>query len=523
MGKTFNTTGVCFPEQHYMVDLQGKLSQIVPMVDEGKYFCINRARQYGKSTILKGLSDVLKERYIVFSLSFQRMSTAKFRDEDTFCRAFADRMKRAALLTKPEGLCMDSMQKLSDRASEYGRQMDLTDMFDDISDLCAASDRPAVLIIDEVDSACNNQIFLDFLGQLRGLYLNRTVEATFHSVILAGVYDIKNLKQKIRADEDHRYNSPWNVAADFDVDMRFSKEEIAGMLCEYERDHQTGMDIDLISGLLFDYTDGYPFIVSGLCRFMDEQNKETRGWTSDRFLDAVRIFLREPNTLFDDMVKKLGDVPELKEMISRILFRGMKYSFEINHPVINLGVMFGFLKDFHHTVAVANRIFEMKLYNLLLSEDNWAETEPDTAGQNSQFILHGMLQMDIVLRKFYEYFQEICRSASEKFIEDEGRRIFLMYLRPIINGTGNYYVEAQTRDRTRTDVIVDFRGQRFIIEMKLWRGKSYHERGEKQLSEYLDFYGQDRGYLISFDFNKHKKSGIRDVRYGDKWIMEVTV
>ena len=98
-----------------------------------------------------------------------------------------------------------------------------------------------------------------------------------------------------------------------------------------------------------------------------------------------------------------------------------------------------------------------------------------------------------------------------------------MYLRPIINGTGNYYVEAQTRDRTRTDVIVDFRGQRFIIEMKLWRGKSYHERGEKQLSEYLDFYGQDRGYLISFDFNKHKKSGIRDVRYGDKWIMEVTV
>ena len=68
-----------------------------------------------------------------------------------------------------------------------------------------------MLMIDEVDSASNNQVFIDFLAQLRVYYLNRESRPIFHSVILAGVYDIKNLKLKIRPDEEHQYNSPWNI------------------------------------------------------------------------------------------------------------------------------------------------------------------------------------------------------------------------------------------------------------------------------------------------------------------------
>ena len=65
--------------------------------------------------------------------------------------------------------------------------------------------------IDEVDSASNNQVFIEFLAQLRSYYLKRDKTPIFHSVILAGVYDIKNLKLKLRPDSEHQYNSPWNV------------------------------------------------------------------------------------------------------------------------------------------------------------------------------------------------------------------------------------------------------------------------------------------------------------------------
>lgn len=64
--------------------------------------------------------------------------------------------------------------------------------------MCRQSFRPVVLMVNEVDSASNNQVFIDFLAQLRGYYLARNVSPIFHSVILAGVYDIKNLKLELR-------------------------------------------------------------------------------------------------------------------------------------------------------------------------------------------------------------------------------------------------------------------------------------------------------------------------------------
>ena len=45
--KKFNTTAVCIPEKHYMVDLSERVNEIKKLVDDGKYFTINRARQYG--------------------------------------------------------------------------------------------------------------------------------------------------------------------------------------------------------------------------------------------------------------------------------------------------------------------------------------------------------------------------------------------------------------------------------------------------------------------------------------------
>lgn len=75
---------------------------------------------------------------------------------------------------------------------------------------------------------------------------------------------------KFRPEEQHRYNSPWNIAADFDVDMSFSPEDISGMLSEYEKDKSTGMNISAVAKLIFDYTSGYPFLVSRICKLIDE-------------------------------------------------------------------------------------------------------------------------------------------------------------------------------------------------------------------------------------------------------------
>lgn len=77
MQKTFNVTGVCVPTKHYMVDISRQLCQIQELVKQGAYFTINRARQYGKTTTLYALAKLLSDDYLVVSLDFQALDTAK--------------------------------------------------------------------------------------------------------------------------------------------------------------------------------------------------------------------------------------------------------------------------------------------------------------------------------------------------------------------------------------------------------------------------------------------------------------
>ena len=184
-------------------------------------------------------------------------------------------------------------------------------------------------MVDEVDSASNNQVFVDFLAQLRSHYLERKNKPVFYSVILAGVYDIKNLKLKIRPEKEHKYNSPWNIAARFNVDMSFSVSQISQMLEEYEEDNETGMNISAVSECIYEYTSGYPYLVSAICKLLDEEIPGNNGfedmrkaWTKEGVAEAVKILLKEHTPLFDSMVKQLDAFKDLRNMIEEILYQG---------------------------------------------------------------------------------------------------------------------------------------------------------------------------------------------------------
>ncbi len=472
--KTFNTAGRCIPSKHYMVNIDEKLTQIRIMVDQGSYFVINRARQYGKTTTLGCLADVLKEEYVVISLDFQKLSNAEFADERRFCISFATLFLKAVKnkklkITELNASAVDALQDSVDNKTLET----LGQMFRFLSELCETSAKPIVLTIDEVDSASNNQVFLDFLAQLRGYYLDREQTATFHSVILAGVYDIKNLKLKIRSEEEHRFNSPWNIAESFDVDMSFSIQGIAGMLSDYEKDHHTGMNISEIAEYIYDYTSGYPFLVSHICKTVDsmpapDKNPGFDAWSARGIAGAVGVILKERSTLFDSLHRQIDEHAELRDMLKNILFQGKRYSYNLYNEAINLGSMFGYMKEQDGSVAVSNRIFEMWLYNLFLSEDELRDSTYDEAQRfHNQFIRGNRLDMDLVLQKFVSHFTDVYGQNDEEFLEKHGRKLFLLYLKPVINGTGHYYIEAETRDQDRTDVVVDYLGQQFIIEMKI--------------------------------------------------------
>ena len=382
MPKVFNTTAVCIPEEHYMVDISGRLKEIKSLVDAGKYFTINRARQYGKTTTLRGLYRYLQKEYYVVLLDFQTFDNDKFENGNVFSAAFINSFLRSLKRNTLSPELEDAIKNILHSTDYTDKYFSLKELFEQLSDLCAAAEKKIVLMIDEVDSASNNQVFLDFLAQLRAQYIERDIQPTFRAVILAGVYDVKNLRRKIRPDEVHKYNSPWNIAADFKVDMSFSREEIAGMLDEYEKDYHTGMDVELLAGLIREYTSGYPFLVSRICQLQDEEisvkkeyGSKKSAWTKKGFLEAVRILLSEKNMLFESLREKLESYPELNSMLYSLLFTGKAIVYNYYETSINIATMFGFVKNENGVLAVSNRIFETWLYNLYLSS---AEMQKNT-------------------------------------------------------------------------------------------------------------------------------------------------
>ncbi len=541
--KSFNTTAVCIPSKHYMVDLSERVNEIKKLVDDGRYFTINRARQYGKTTTLTALTGVLVDSYVVISTSFEGISDAGFEDEASFvkefCRLLRREYRRGSRIPQTVSDNIDRLFRNADRRTKLG---DLFDIFLEWSD---ESPAPLVLIIDEVDSATNNQVFLDFLSQLRDNYINRDSKgiSTFQSVILAGVTDVKHLKSRIRSEEDSKENrsspdghptskmwdKPWNIATDFTIDMSLSETGIKGMLNEYESDHHTGMDTAAIAKIIRDYTNGYPFLVSRICQLLDERVSKTmslsKAWTNNGIDEAVKLLLAESNTLFQSLSKNLNNYPELKAAIRSILMEGTRLTWNPDQKDIVQMQMYGLIRNDNNSVRIANRIFETMLYNLFLSDEelksNVFSREGDLA--RNQFVTDGKLNMRLIMERFIETYTEVCGPLVERFKEKDGREQFLLYLKPIINGTGNYYIEAQTRDQTRTDVIVDYLGQQYIIELKIWRGERYNEAGEKQISEYLDYWNLNTGYMLSFNFNKNKEQGVKRVQIGEKVLFEGTV
>lgn len=192
--------------------------------------------------------------------------------------------------------------RISDLLKEELRRMqsdnsaDLEDLSDFISQLCGQSDKQVVIMIDEVDQAGNQKIFLSFLGMLRRKFLTRKTEP----------------------------------------------------------------------------------MVSRLCQILDEQILGKEGF------------------------------PELRQAVYAILFKGEKISFSAYNHVFNLGVMFGFIKEENDNIVISNRIFEMQLYNLFISEELLDSVMYKSAARDKDrnlFIRDGRLDMEPVLVRFTETFK----------------------------------------------------------------------------------------------------------------------
>jgi len=273
------------------------------------------------------------------------------------------------------------------------------------------------------------------------------------------------------------------------------------------------MNIGEIASEIRFYTGGYPYLVSRICLLIE--TKLDRNWTTEGIQEALKIMLEENTTLFDDLFKKIEENQGLSELLFDLTVGKIKYQYNAHDPTIKFGLMFCFVAKEESRLVVHNKIFEIAITNYFVSKitRKWRENNIIQTAVNG-IIKNGYFNMELCLNMFKRHYSEIYTDQDLKFLERNGKLIFLTYIMPFINGNGFYHFEPQTRDYGKIDLVIDYLKQQFILELKIWYGDSRHEEAYDQLVSYLKSKNKDEGYLLTFDFRKKGDKKFSE----NKWI-----
>ncbi len=522
MEREFNITGSCNPQIHYMADISSKVDEIYQMVKKGKYFTINRPHQYGKTTIQSFLAKKINasDDAIALKISFEAIDYEIYQSKTRFIDAFLNRLS--------EGFEIIAYNEIAEYTSGHVKLIDSFDMLSSfIGKLVKKANKKIILIIDEVDRSSNNQLFLDFLAMLRSRFLMRNENLsypTFHSVVLSGIHDVKTLKYRIDPKATLKYNSPWNIAVDFTIDLSLNTREIKSMLDDYCLEKNSQFDTDKIAERLHYYTSGHPFLVSYLCKITDEElivNRNNKTWQTGDVDEAFKMILERQNTNFESLIKNLENKPDLYKLVFDIIINGNVITFNQHNPIIEFGVTYGVIRRENNRIKVHNRIYEQLLYDYMVSKTETSITFPSYEGT---YVKDNILDVRHLLLGFQTFMQENHSGKNKGFLEKQGTLLFLAFTKPVINGKGFDFKEVQVSEERRLDVVLTFLDQKYIIELKIWRGEEAHQNGLNQLSDYLDRQNLKTGYLLIYDFRINEKEyKHQQIKHKDKDIFAVWV
>jgi hypothetical protein len=217
------------------------------------------------------------------------------------------------------------------------------------------------------------------------------------------------------------------------------------------------------------------------------------------------------DTHLDSLIDKLMDA-RIRPIVDAII-SGADVAFDNFNDNLQYALDLGIIKRSGNGIMIANEIYKEiipRVLNLSFMANMEAKVSPQW------FIKpNGHLDMDALLREFQDFYREHSESWLDKFsFHESGKQLLLMaFLQRIVNGGGSIAREMAV-GRGRTDLTIEFNGDRFVLELKIKRSNTNMERAFKQLFHYLDQLNLQHGYLVLFEL---KSSDIVSWEERIKW------
>lgn len=481
--REFNTFGPVNPQQHYHVDRVAVKAALRAKVEKGRYITLNAGRQTGKTTLFREIIAVLESTgtYLGLLLNFERLgsytSDVFYEELEILLNEWRTREK----LTLPDPHPMR-------RHADFGRWL---------QKVVTGTDKRCVLIIDEFD-ALSIEIAIPILSELRAMYLQRDdpMVQILHSVILVGVRTIPSLLGGTQ--------SPFNIADQFTVPY-FTTAEIADLLRQHTAETGQPFDQAVIAGIISE-TEGQPFLVNRLGQLLTQDLVPDRAQSiAPADLDyALARLVNENNTHFASIRSK---ATMHKDAVLTALFNPARYydfQDEVTQDLVMYGV-FRVLRDEQGIdyARIANPIYRKVLVKAFAPSHDLIRRATN-GGFQHRYLVDGLLHFDLLLDHFKAFMEEhgVRLLQSEKTLrplEISGQYLLLSYLTAALQTIGGHVTIESMSSGGEIDLLAFYRGQRFIIETKIWYGDARYEQAKAQLLTYLRAANLDKGYLIIFD------------------------
>jgi AAA-like domain len=466
----FNTSGPNIPDKHYTLPRLSLIEEGAEKIRDERYFTIWAPRQTGKSTYFRLLAEYLeKEGYKVAYVNFENFRNAKI---SAFLNNFHFNL-----------------------STFWGIDFTPFDLEDTFTEITKINDRKLVLIIDEVEGI-NPSFFGAFLHGIRNAYHSRTSHG-LKSVVLVGVSNIVGVVQ------DNA--SPFNIADNLNVPY-FTNDETLELLAQHET--ETGQLFDpSVKTKISEITANQPGLVNGFARQLVENYPTNPTITYENYLQVEDWYLTE--AIDKNISNIINKAQQHRPFVERLLFTEEKIKFQINREVVKVLYTNGVIKKdpegyITFWVPLYKKCLYSTFYPYMNGEGNRIRGDVDS----DSFILpSGHLDIDKIienykvyaLRRGFRYFRE--KDADGSYISLKEAALmysFDTYINALVALVGGKTYIEPTVALGRSDMIINHKGQEYVVETKVYSDTVQFADGKTQLAYYIKGLNLTTGIYLVF-------------------------
>lgn len=482
----FNVAGPCVAAEHYMLPPEARLPDLLPLVEQKQYFVVHSARQTGKTTAMLAFADRLRGNgYAALYVSLEQSQGFESVEE-------AEALWVAALGWRaqqqwPDLVIPVGSSPVGDRLREW------------LAAFCrAAAPRPVVVLLDECD-VVGGPALVSLLRQLRAGFTGRGPGVFPSAVGLVGMRDLRDYLAHAKDGEPVNPGSPFNVKIASLTLRAFTELEVAALYRQHTADTGQPFAPDAVARA-FEWTRGQPYLVNALARHCVEH---VQGSVGAADIDAAKeALIASRTTHLDSLARRLDD-PRVARILQAVLLGDVPFSIPYDHDDFDYVVDLGLIVRGPLGAEPANPLYREVLARQLALRVQEAIRPPWWRWSTADGRLDFPALVDAFLAWWRENEGAIHAHGNRNYPEALPHLAFMAFLQRVVNGGGSV-VREYAADRKAIDLVVQYRGERFVVELKRVHsgGPSVDvvkDAGADQLAGYLALLGEPEGWLLLFD------------------------